>query len=175
MKPTWVLSAPDGPHVGPMNLAIRDASYQTPDTASIVWFLFLSCQNVLVCSRPMYCWNIPLCVCIVSAWLCLSFQALYYILFVIHLHLILYKLLFLSIYRTVILCMNVPWYFCCFRSGKCHNPAVRLFARLVWLMLEKCVVVGLICELMWQFEILKPIIRYSSWGVRYEIAHMWIP
>ena len=23
--PTWVLSAPDGPHVGPMNLAIRDA------------------------------------------------------------------------------------------------------------------------------------------------------
>ena len=24
MRPTWVLSAPDGPHVGPMNLAIRD-------------------------------------------------------------------------------------------------------------------------------------------------------
>ena len=24
MVPTWVLSAPDGPHVGPMNLAIRD-------------------------------------------------------------------------------------------------------------------------------------------------------
>ena len=23
--PTWVLSAPDGPHVGPMNLAIKDA------------------------------------------------------------------------------------------------------------------------------------------------------
>ena len=23
MRPTWVLSAPDGPHVGPMNLAIR--------------------------------------------------------------------------------------------------------------------------------------------------------
>ena len=23
MWPTWVLSAPDGPHVGPMNLAIR--------------------------------------------------------------------------------------------------------------------------------------------------------
>ena len=22
---TWVLSAPDGPHVGPMNLAIRDS------------------------------------------------------------------------------------------------------------------------------------------------------
>ena len=24
MRPTWVLSAPDGPHVGPMNLAIGD-------------------------------------------------------------------------------------------------------------------------------------------------------
>ena len=24
MGPTWVLPAPDGPHVGPMNLAIRD-------------------------------------------------------------------------------------------------------------------------------------------------------
>ena len=26
MGPTWVLSAPDGPHVGPMNLAIRGAN-----------------------------------------------------------------------------------------------------------------------------------------------------
>ena len=26
MGPTWVLSAPDGPHVVPMNLAIRAAS-----------------------------------------------------------------------------------------------------------------------------------------------------
>ena len=26
MGPTWVLSAPDGPHVGPMNLAIRDGN-----------------------------------------------------------------------------------------------------------------------------------------------------
>ena len=25
MGPTWVLSAPDGPHDGPMNLAIRDS------------------------------------------------------------------------------------------------------------------------------------------------------
>ena len=24
MGPTWALSAPDGPHIGPMNLAIRD-------------------------------------------------------------------------------------------------------------------------------------------------------
>ena len=27
MGPTWDLSAPDGPHVGPMNLAIRDIMY----------------------------------------------------------------------------------------------------------------------------------------------------
>ena len=27
MGPTWVLSAPDGPHVGPMNLAIRVVHY----------------------------------------------------------------------------------------------------------------------------------------------------
>ena len=26
MGPSWVLSAPDGPHIGPMNLAIRDYS-----------------------------------------------------------------------------------------------------------------------------------------------------
>ena len=30
MGPTWVLSAPDGPHVGPMNLAIRD-NFATDD------------------------------------------------------------------------------------------------------------------------------------------------
>ena len=26
LGPTWVLSAPDGPHVGPMNFAIRDGN-----------------------------------------------------------------------------------------------------------------------------------------------------
>ena len=33
MEPTWVLSAPDGPHVGPMNLAIgvgRKLTYEVP-------------------------------------------------------------------------------------------------------------------------------------------------
>ena len=29
MAPTWVLSAPDGPHVGHMNLAIRDGKATT--------------------------------------------------------------------------------------------------------------------------------------------------
>ena len=29
MGPTWVLSAPDGPHVGPMNLAIRVTLHAT--------------------------------------------------------------------------------------------------------------------------------------------------
>ena len=36
MGPTWVLSAPDGPHVGPMNLAIRDSS-DMRDQASWCW------------------------------------------------------------------------------------------------------------------------------------------
>ena len=30
MGPTWVLSAPDGPHVGPMNLAIRGVLFEWP-------------------------------------------------------------------------------------------------------------------------------------------------
>ena len=30
MGPTWVLSAPDGPHVSPMNFTIRDDSYSGP-------------------------------------------------------------------------------------------------------------------------------------------------
>ena len=30
MGPTWVLSAPDGPHVGPMNLGIRDMFVHYP-------------------------------------------------------------------------------------------------------------------------------------------------
>ena len=29
MGPTWVLSVPDGPHVGPMNLAIRDSCWHS--------------------------------------------------------------------------------------------------------------------------------------------------
>ena len=28
MGPTWVLSAPDGPHVGPMDLAVKDYLFQ---------------------------------------------------------------------------------------------------------------------------------------------------
>ena len=31
MGPTWVLSAPDGPHVGHMNLVIRDMLYVLPN------------------------------------------------------------------------------------------------------------------------------------------------
>ena len=33
MGPTWVLSAPAGPHVGPMNLAIRLVSINSDPTA----------------------------------------------------------------------------------------------------------------------------------------------
>ena len=43
MGPTWVLSVPDGPHVGPRNLAIRDAfillcqESRNKDVQSIIW------------------------------------------------------------------------------------------------------------------------------------------
>ena len=49
MGPTWVLSALDGPHVGPMNLAIRDQLdiayfdirfFKFPCQAYIFWFSF---------------------------------------------------------------------------------------------------------------------------------------
>ena len=40
MGPTWVLSAPDGPHVGPMNLAIRNHSNNTHGSR---FFVFSYC------------------------------------------------------------------------------------------------------------------------------------
>ena len=44
MRPTWVLSAPDGPHVGPMNLAIR--VHTTPRTpATTHGLLDVNCKR----------------------------------------------------------------------------------------------------------------------------------
>ena len=42
MGPTWVLSAPDGPHVGPMNLAIGDVilmdqNREAPNKSTLQW------------------------------------------------------------------------------------------------------------------------------------------
>ena len=34
MGPTWVMSGLDGPHVGPMNLAIRDGAFRSQ---AITW------------------------------------------------------------------------------------------------------------------------------------------
>ena len=39
MGPTWVLSAPDGPHVGPMNLAIKEANKKENIKALHYWML----------------------------------------------------------------------------------------------------------------------------------------
>ena len=38
MGPTWVLSAPDGPHVGPMNLAIRVVTYNKLLNTAVQWW-----------------------------------------------------------------------------------------------------------------------------------------
>ena len=40
MGPTWVLSTPDGPHVGPMNLAIRDGNHTLSSRWKIPLFPF---------------------------------------------------------------------------------------------------------------------------------------
>ena len=38
MGPTWVLLAPDGPHIGPMNFAIWDSTGETAmDDLEITW------------------------------------------------------------------------------------------------------------------------------------------
>ena len=44
MRPTWVLSTPDGPHVGPMNLAIRDGKCHD-DTAVPSYNVAIFVQN----------------------------------------------------------------------------------------------------------------------------------
>ena len=64
MGPTWVLSAPDGPHVGPVNLAIR-APYRQPDMG---YCLCTALKSMLVNTlRPEQtgCWRLitfkPMC------------------------------------------------------------------------------------------------------------------
>ena len=47
MVPTWVLSAPDGPHVGPMNLANRAIIYTNNILYSniVIYGLFMSYEK----------------------------------------------------------------------------------------------------------------------------------
>ena len=62
MGPTWVLSSPDGPHVGPMNLAIRVAylSEQTMGCLLWVWsrLMFCCCCCSAVCNSVQCQYNI---------------------------------------------------------------------------------------------------------------------
>ena len=56
MGPTWVLPAPDGPHVGPMNLAIwnraaLEPSVDTPCVALTLW----SVRSLLVLTEVQQC------------------------------------------------------------------------------------------------------------------------
>ena len=44
MGPTWVLSAPDGPHVGPMNLAIQEGSLVVEYIPRIMYMVLCSLQ-----------------------------------------------------------------------------------------------------------------------------------
>ena len=49
MGPTWVLSAPDGPHVGPMNLAIRVRIWDSGLVDRWAACGVLHCQPVMGC------------------------------------------------------------------------------------------------------------------------------
>ena len=52
MGPIWVLSAPDGPHVGPMNLAIREVLSKGPVAATEhIWCILSGWENLnITCS-----------------------------------------------------------------------------------------------------------------------------
>ena len=68
LGPTWVLSAPDGPHVGPMKLAIRECkdllTFSTVVLACIIWLLFLCA----ILSKKLFSssssWFVELFVCV---------------------------------------------------------------------------------------------------------------
>ena len=63
MGPTWVLSAPDGPHVGPMNLAIRDMFGQClTDNIKQDVYRF-ACKRRLRCVSPNTLLYLPPGVC----------------------------------------------------------------------------------------------------------------
>ena len=48
MGPTWVLSAPDGPHVGPINLAIRVHNFNVPENESSDLVSYVEQFNAMV-------------------------------------------------------------------------------------------------------------------------------
>ena len=52
MGPTWVLSAPDGPHVGPMNLAIR---VSVLGRSNLCWFTILT-ESILSLGMAILFW-----------------------------------------------------------------------------------------------------------------------
>ena len=55
MGPTWGLSTPDGPHVGPMNLAIREIHKISCDSLKDVVLNVIECLLILVCigNKPL--------------------------------------------------------------------------------------------------------------------------
>ena len=74
MGPTWVLSAPDGPDVGPMNLAIRvhstgplwgesacDWSLVACPHKGLVMQNGFPCHDVIIFSKKWWCYNCKCC------------------------------------------------------------------------------------------------------------------
>ena len=61
MGPTWVLSAPAGPHVGPMNIAIRDVNIDTYTVAELSAFHFSTACNPWRQGLFSLCWGKNIC------------------------------------------------------------------------------------------------------------------
>ena len=61
MGPTWVLSAPDGPHVGAMNLSIRVASPLIRQIQNIMMADILYADNTHIHTHQQFI-EIPKCV-----------------------------------------------------------------------------------------------------------------
>ena len=61
MGPTWVLSAPDGSHVGHTNLAIRECMYYNRLEIRVIFSCRILCYKnpILSCKIPQYKWSEP--------------------------------------------------------------------------------------------------------------------
>ena len=57
MGPTWVLSAPDGPHVGPMNLAIWALELVVYDDAFFTSCILICFMTIPSVQREKFCVN----------------------------------------------------------------------------------------------------------------------
>ena len=78
MGPTWDLSAPDGPHVGPMNLAIRVVIRRSMLDRCETFHLIRICWQYLCIVRPVGhpCWWHPVILLLMNTWIHITLHPL---------------------------------------------------------------------------------------------------